>query len=308
MTEPNRGHLFSGTLEAYVPDAAHGFTITAPHSVRVIDLGTRFAMHVDPAGVSDVRVLKGTVMVEVDRPDTGKRYAMLTADQRVHVDPNVSLAEALRVIERAPIAEAVAAADFRVDFELATERRRTLEGFESMAVGIDHLEKSELPFERRFDNPLGAAGEIGVSIDTQDDSALDFRRRTESSNPRLGGLLEDQIKNQNGGLIVTLTNLSPGLYRVVSWHHDCDSGAAGNVFDVRVSDARGARRLMLVDRVVSTGADVSVPTVADFDLIADGEHPVTILYSPTSEDRETPCNGLTLTRLDGRRVSTTEQP
>ncbi|QNN21500.1 hypothetical protein HED60_04170 [Planctomycetales bacterium ZRK34] len=308
MTEPNRGHLFSGTLEVYVPDTAHGFTITAPHDVRVIDLGTRFIMQVDSDGVSDVRVLKGTVMVEVDRPDSEKRYALLTADQRVRVDPALSVAETLRIIERPPLTAAIDQAGLRIDFQLDAENCSVPDRFTAMGMPIEKLDKVDLPLTQSLNSPLSASGQITISVDTEDSSALDFRRRTDSTDPLLGRLLEDQIKNQNSGLVVTLSNLSAGTYRMVSWHHDCDLGAAGNVFEVHVSDALGAQRLVLVDQIVSTGPSAAAPTVADFDIVADGEHPVTIIYSPTSEDRETPCNGLTLTRLDEPRVSSAQQP
>lgn len=49
MTGPNRARLRRGTLNAYVPPAAHGFTLDLPDNTRVIDLGTRFHIALTPA-------------------------------------------------------------------------------------------------------------------------------------------------------------------------------------------------------------------------------------------------------------------
>jgi len=64
MTGPNRGHLTAGTLEAFVPENAKGFTIDLPGGSRVVDLGTRFRVRVDDRGRSVVTVLDGRVQVE----------------------------------------------------------------------------------------------------------------------------------------------------------------------------------------------------------------------------------------------------
>lgn len=61
MAGPNRGHLISGMLEAYVPERAHGFTIDLPGGARIVDLGTSFRVQVDHTAQYRISVLKGRV-------------------------------------------------------------------------------------------------------------------------------------------------------------------------------------------------------------------------------------------------------
>ncbi|QNN23238.1 hypothetical protein HED60_13470 [Planctomycetales bacterium ZRK34] len=68
MTESNRGRLINGVLEAYVPPAARGFTIDVGHTLRVIDLGTRFRLTADNQQVQ-VQVDEGHVQVLRLGPD-----------------------------------------------------------------------------------------------------------------------------------------------------------------------------------------------------------------------------------------------
>ncbi|MBI1370380.1 MAG: hypothetical protein GC162_17225 [Planctomycetes bacterium] len=81
MTGPNRGRLTGGTLDAYVPQGAHGFTVEGPHGVRVIDLGTAYAMHVTADGLTAVRVSEGRVEIQC-----GDQTRLLTAGQTLVAD------------------------------------------------------------------------------------------------------------------------------------------------------------------------------------------------------------------------------
>jgi len=63
MTGPNRGRLIAGSLQAYVPDRAHGFTIDLPGEAKIVDLGTEFTAHVDALNITHLRVLTGSVAV-----------------------------------------------------------------------------------------------------------------------------------------------------------------------------------------------------------------------------------------------------
>jgi len=74
MTGPNQAALTRGTLEALVPQRAHGFTVTTPGDVRVVDLGTRFTVTVDENQTSLVRVLDGLVELQVGSM-AGRRLA-----------------------------------------------------------------------------------------------------------------------------------------------------------------------------------------------------------------------------------------
>ncbi|MBI1370026.1 MAG: hypothetical protein GC162_15400 [Planctomycetes bacterium] len=61
MTGRNHGKLSMGTLNAYVPAAAHGFTVELPSGVRIIDLGTAFELRVGASGGARLFVRQGQV-------------------------------------------------------------------------------------------------------------------------------------------------------------------------------------------------------------------------------------------------------
>ena len=76
----NSGRLAGGYLTAHVPTAAVGFTVTAPHGVRVTDLGTQFEMRVSGAGRHvDTWVRQGTVQIQSLR----MKMRLLGAGQRI---------------------------------------------------------------------------------------------------------------------------------------------------------------------------------------------------------------------------------
>lgn len=58
----NRVFLHEGKLTPFVPATAKGFTVDSPTG-RVVDIGTEFAVSVDPAGRTDVFVISGEVDV-----------------------------------------------------------------------------------------------------------------------------------------------------------------------------------------------------------------------------------------------------
>jgi len=64
MTGPNRGRLTSGSLEAFVPENAQGFTVDLPGGWRVVDLGTRFSLSTRQGGETLVAVKDGSVRLE----------------------------------------------------------------------------------------------------------------------------------------------------------------------------------------------------------------------------------------------------
>jgi len=61
MTGPNRGRLTSGSLEAFVPENAKGFTVDLPGGARVIDRGTRFTIDAEDTGTIRLHVFEGQV-------------------------------------------------------------------------------------------------------------------------------------------------------------------------------------------------------------------------------------------------------
>ncbi|MBI1367411.1 MAG: hypothetical protein GC162_02030 [Planctomycetes bacterium] len=89
MTGPNRGRLMRGSLDAFVPKDAHGFTVDLPGAVQVVDLGTAFNIHVDDHHRSTIHVTQGRVAVEY--PDaSGMRPLNLAAADRLVVVTDAS--------------------------------------------------------------------------------------------------------------------------------------------------------------------------------------------------------------------------
>jgi len=84
MTGPNRGKLTAGKLEAYVPESATGFTVDLPGGAKVVDLGTRFRLHIDARRQISVSVQEGAVELISSHAETSPRrlasgeVAMLT--------------------------------------------------------------------------------------------------------------------------------------------------------------------------------------------------------------------------------------
>jgi len=78
MIGHNHGRLTRGRIESYVPDTARGFTVDVPGGGQIVDLGTQFDLHVDPAGDSHVTVLEGIVRMQRIGRTTG---LTLTAGQ-----------------------------------------------------------------------------------------------------------------------------------------------------------------------------------------------------------------------------------
>ena len=96
VVEANQIRLDYGRLVGYCSPAARGFVVETP-TARVTDLGTEFAVDVDPSGVAEVHVLTGDVAVQ---PSSKRRRGLrfeLGAGQARRVDA----AGAVEVIELA---------------------------------------------------------------------------------------------------------------------------------------------------------------------------------------------------------------
>ncbi|VAX37135.1 hypothetical protein MNBD_PLANCTO02-235 [hydrothermal vent metagenome] len=60
LLDSNKLRLLHGTITANVPHNAIGFTVNTP-TMKVVDLGTQFGVHVNKEGVSETHVFKGIV-------------------------------------------------------------------------------------------------------------------------------------------------------------------------------------------------------------------------------------------------------
>ncbi|MBI1370184.1 MAG: hypothetical protein GC162_16215 [Planctomycetes bacterium] len=89
LTGENHGKLIAGTLEAYVPEKAHGFTVDLPDGARVVDLGTRYMVRAVTGEPSCIRVMEGSV--RVSRRDDGESMDMI-AGSTIRVSPDRPLA------------------------------------------------------------------------------------------------------------------------------------------------------------------------------------------------------------------------
>jgi len=88
---PAEGHLAAGALTAWVPASARGFTVQTP-LLTVVDLGTEFAVSVDPSRETEVHVFEGAVETSVKEDNTPKTVSQvvrqrkrLSAGQGLHV-------------------------------------------------------------------------------------------------------------------------------------------------------------------------------------------------------------------------------
>lgn len=74
LTGPNRGYLHRGTLSAYVPEPARGFTVDFHTGNQLVDLGTEFTLRVRDPHAADIWVQRGSIELV-----TPTRRQMLTA-------------------------------------------------------------------------------------------------------------------------------------------------------------------------------------------------------------------------------------
>jgi hypothetical protein len=61
MQSPMDATILSGRITIYCPPQARGFAVVLPSGDRVVDIGTRFSVEVDPRGAARIVVLEGEV-------------------------------------------------------------------------------------------------------------------------------------------------------------------------------------------------------------------------------------------------------
>ena len=82
-----RAFLRYGTIVSYVPRQARGFTVLSPHG-QLVDLGTEFAVQVEPSGQTEVHVLTGEVQVAPSAA-TAEGLQSLTAGYTARLEASV---------------------------------------------------------------------------------------------------------------------------------------------------------------------------------------------------------------------------
>ncbi|QDV49428.1 LamG-like jellyroll fold domain-containing protein [Gimesia fumaroli] len=85
LIEPDQFKLNLGNLFAHVPPQSQGLTVETPTS-RIVDLGTRFGLIVDPRQETEVHVIKGLV-----------EFNLLNSDREISITRNLTENTAIRV-------------------------------------------------------------------------------------------------------------------------------------------------------------------------------------------------------------------
>jgi hypothetical protein len=80
LDQTNLATLTAGTLTAWVPEQAHGFTVRTPRAT-VVDLGTEFGLRIAPDGRGQVHVFTGTVQVTLNEIGRSPLTQILLAGQ-----------------------------------------------------------------------------------------------------------------------------------------------------------------------------------------------------------------------------------
>ncbi|MBI1368827.1 MAG: hypothetical protein GC162_09270 [Planctomycetes bacterium] len=155
------------------------------------------------------------------------------------------------------------------------------------------------PITEVYDSVLGNSGTVSVSVSGEGGINVDFRDRGDVTFDSIGDVLEDHIKGQTAGLLLTLTDLAQGWYDMTSFHHEgqngTNAGGAGNLIDIYVSDALGSNRLVVDNLVTSGGTSPSSVAMPTYMIYSDGVNPITIFFDDVSpSDHETVLNGFTL--------------
>lgn len=185
---------------------------------------------------------------------------------------------------------------FGVDFGTGTQDvASTFNAFSSPGSGDAGIGGTST---RTFSTDYAVGGTLTVSAKSETSNNLDFCDRGDVTGSLVGDVIEDQIKNQVGGVELTLTDLAAGTYLMTTWHHDASGGAAGNLIDILVSDALSSNRLVTDDLLTTGGFAPSAIASATFEIVSDGVNPIVILFDDANaagnSDRETALNGFQL--------------
>ncbi|QNN23502.1 hypothetical protein HED60_14875 [Planctomycetales bacterium ZRK34] len=129
MLGPDRCLLTEGLLTAYVPPKARGFVVRGLDGVRVVDLGTRFAMYVDQTGQTSVYVTQGMVRLE-----TLREQVTLRVDESASVKHGGAIGP---IGSAATLLAAAAADDMLNGYERWTAYRQAIEKDPSLLAFYD---------------------------------------------------------------------------------------------------------------------------------------------------------------------------
>ncbi len=110
-----------------------------------------------------------------------------------------------------------------------------------------------------FNSGLGSAGTVDVTI-TNPTHYRDYAAITSGAFVGQSNLLSDHVlRNADGTMTLTLTDLSPGSYEILSYHHNTQN-LGGGIFDVTVTDARGTNQSVHTGVVTSNSSGGASPS------------------------------------------------
>jgi len=217
MTGPNRGRLTSGTLEAFVPENAQGFTVDLPDGSKIVDLGTAFRVKVDELGQSSVRVHSGTVLWTTDGPD-GESV-------------RISAGRIARMVEVAPKLTDPAAADVPVRTRIVTEAFATRVSNDDLATPVS----VSLPDGWTLDTSIPHSHEAGILFDGID---------ANPGNGRVVWRRNDGAELSTSDYIAITGQLKqPWIVTDIRVAHDWGGGSKAELTDVQVALSNGAETL-----------------------------------------------------------------
>lgn len=117
LIDQEKAFLSYGKLRSYVPEQAHGFTVSMKDA-DVIDLGTEFALQIDPDGNRQLHVIDGEIELKGHDQSAGSRGELMQGGKAVKLSKAGSGShEVIPVNEEAFV-------DFESLYHLSTQKNR----------------------------------------------------------------------------------------------------------------------------------------------------------------------------------------
>jgi hypothetical protein len=133
--------------------------------------------------------------------------------------------------------------------------------------------------EQTYSNSFGNSNSLKVSVSGQT-HWRDYNTITGGPFLSLSNLLSDEVlHNSNGTITIKLSDVKAGEYSISTYHHA--SQANGNTtYDLKLTDANGANRLIAASMTSSGGRTPSTINKQTFDVVSDGTNDIQIMVGP----------------------------
>jgi Concanavalin A-like lectin/glucanases superfamily len=192
-----------GKVRTRVPEGANGFVVSAP-GAAVLDLGTEFALNVDPSGKSRVMVFEGEAEVMVLNEQGSTRRSQLVAEHQAYeIDPKTghieeSAARSDSFVVSATLPPPSLALDASYPSAVMQSRPWGYWRFESMKDGV-------VPNEVVGGPPLRATGPLKLSAPKAGNRSIVFKDNEPLQYLEMDGLWKP---NHDAGCAVELWVMS----------------------------------------------------------------------------------------------------